>query len=133
MLLTIDKKRTTHKRKLTAGIYESLVVSTDFHPDYVNESALLVTYSLTDKLGREFSYKETFINDRRNDRTRDFFKYLEENGIPIDALENFCGCKEKITLKKNPRGNRVYLTIAHREFISGADGSGVITVDLEDK
>ena len=125
MFLNINKRNNTTKSGLKVGSYEATVISIGYHPDYADEGALQVTYELVNGSGERFTYKETFINNYRNARTKAFFEYLESNGIPVDSLENFCGCKENIVLKKNATNRGTFLNIDEREFVPAAAESEV--------
>ena len=108
------------KASVPPGVYESIVTSVAYADEYVDGEAIDVRYLLTAADGSEFEHKEIFYNTLKNRRTREFFEYLEEIGIPDDALEEFVGTKEKLVLKRSTQGR--YLTIESREFIaSGGD------------
>lgn len=107
---------------LRAGVYHSLVTLVSYDEDYVNGSAIRIRYRLTSSSGVDSEYTELFHNTLRNPRTKAFFDYLNENGISLDALEMFEGCKEELILKRQV-GSK-YLTIESRRFLGrgGEDG-----------
>jgi len=123
MIISLNTKKRTNKSKLIPGEYDSVVTFFDFHPDYRAETAFLVKYKLTNAKGTVFNFSEIFFNDEKNKRTDHFFKYLEKNGITAEDFRDFQGCKEKLTLKKNPtRDGRIFLSITERVFIAQKAG-----------
>ena len=105
-----------------SGIYNAECVSIGMHPDYADESAILVKYVLTDENGKIFDFSEVFYNNSFNKRSCEFFDYLEENDIPLDNVDNFIGCTERVTMKKLVRSNKSMLSIVAREFVAHAAG-----------
>ena len=116
------KKLNARGKTVPVGTYSSEVLAIGFHPDYANDSAILVKYKLTDTSGKDYPYGEIFYNDIYNDRSRSFFDYLSKNGISMDAIETFVGCKEKVTIKKDAKRFVTHMTIVDREFISRTAG-----------
>ena len=117
------KKTTNRKSTIAVGVYASKVTTVEFHPDYVDESAIRITYELTG-LGENKNvhiYKETFFLNDANKRTKVFFEYLDANGITPETLKSFEGCSEELTIKKNVRGAVTFPTITERRFVSQGD------------
>lgn len=102
----------TKSARLSPGTYRSTVTHIGYADDYLAETAIEIQYELTAADGSTFPYKEIFYNTVSNPRTRDFFKYLDANGIPLDALEEFEGFQETLVVKKSTRGG--LLTIERR-------------------
>ena len=102
--------------KLKPGVYDSIVVSADFAPEYESGKAVLIVYELTSEDGSKYSYKEIFFVNN-NDRTMRFEEYLELNGIDPADIEQFVGCREKLDIRKSTRGRNL-MTIDNREFVS---------------
>ena len=98
--------------RLAPGTYRSTVTHIGYADDYVAGTAIEIQYELTAADGSTFPYREIFYNTSGNPRTRDFFKYLDANGIPLDALEEFVGFHETLVIKKSTRGG--LLTIERR-------------------
>ena len=120
-MLTIKNTRKA-KPYLKPGIYDAECISIGMHPDYADDAAILVEYALTDETGRLFDFREVFYNNSYNERSGDFFDYLEKNKISLDNVEKFIGCTERVTLKKLVRSNRSMLSIVAREFVAHAAG-----------
>jgi hypothetical protein len=100
------------------GVYESTVISVHWAEDYADETAFEIEYDLTSADGKKFTYSEIFYTLKkspRNKRSKDFRKYLENNGL--SDPEELHGCKEKLTFKKNVHRNRTYIEIVEREFL----------------
>ena len=102
--------------KLKPGVYDSVVVSADFAPEYESGKAVMIVYELTSEDGSEYSYKEIFFVNN-NDRTMRFEKYLCQNGIDPADIEQFVGCREKLDIRKSTKGRNL-MTIDNREFVS---------------
>ena len=107
------------------GRYTSEVVKIEYDPDYADEEAIRVTYRLTDNAGRTFSYKEIFYNTNLNERTAQFFDYLDDHGVSYNedtGLPEVVGLREKVVLKK--RINYSWPVIVEREFFDDESGDG---------
>ena len=105
------------KSTLRVGTYKAQVTTVEWADDYGTGKAFRVKYSLLSENGEKHDYSELFYNDPRNKRSAAFFDYLEANGIPLDAIDEFVGCREEIVLKKSTRGR--FLTIDERTFLGG--------------
>lgn len=103
----------TKSTRLSPGTYHSTVTYIGYADDYVSETAIEVKYDLIAADGSVFPYKEIFYNTDRVPRSRFFFKYLEANGISLDALEEFEGFQETLVIKKSTRRSGL-LTIESR-------------------
>ncbi len=117
------KQTSNKKAMIPVGVYASEVKAVEFHPDYADESAILITYELTGpgESQKVQSYKETFFLNDANKRTKVFFEYLDANGITPETLKSFEGCSEELTIKKNVRGAVTFPTITERRFVSQGD------------
>ena len=111
------RKEIKRKTKLPTGVYTSTVMEIDFDPEYLNDEAFFIRYRLVDENGVEYQHREVFFNTEDNDRTAELFEYLERNGISLEAIKKFEGCREKLTFKKTVKNNRSQLVIACREFL----------------
>ena len=111
------RKETKRKTKLPTGVYTSTVMEIDFDPEYLNDEAFFIRYRLVDENGVEYEHRELFFNTEDNERTAELFEYLESNGIPLDEIKHFEGCREKLTFKKTVKNNRSQMVIACREFL----------------
>lgn len=70
--------------------------------DYADGEAFRVTYTLTNEEGQEFEFSELFHNTEKNERSGQYFDYLEENGIGYseEGLPEVVGLREEVVLKK---------------------------------
>lgn len=91
------------RSKIKVGKYVSTVTCIAFDDDYVDNEAFRVEYTLMNQEGTTIAYSELFHFNDRNERTTQFFRYLEDNDITFrdDGLPNFEGVREQITLKKS--------------------------------
>ena len=117
-MISVANIRTRKKSSLRPGTYRSEVKSVSYDEAYANETMLKFTYCLQDKQGNTYSFLERFENRRENPRSADFFDYLDRNGISLDELEQFEGCRESLTLRWNLRHGKKFLTITNREFLA---------------
>lgn len=116
-----NKKPSGYKRaKLKPGEYTSTVKSVDWADGYVKGKAIKIAYDLVAKDGSEHEFSEIFwVNG--SDRSGDFNQYLKDHGI--NHVDDFVGCKEKLTLLNDIHKGKTYLNIVEREFVSlGEDG-----------
>lgn len=111
MLKIGDLEKKSAKKRLVAGRYTAEVTFCDYHPEYLNGSAIKVVYRLTNENGDEFDFPETFFNDMENPRTASFSKHLADIGIDPDHFQDFVGVREAFELKKNVHNNRTVLSI----------------------
>ena len=111
----IYKKNKSVAKHAPVGTYCSEVCSIGFHPDYADEEAIQVKYKITNLDGVKFDYEEVFWNDDNNERSTQFFDYLEELGVPKreDGLPDLQGFEEEIELKRR-KGYR-YPVIVKRD------------------
>ena len=80
-------KKTSKKSKKITGVFKSEVTKFYYeNKHHIPDTYLIVEYKLTDESGAEYEYKESFLDNGRNDRADDFFYYLEENGITADVI-----------------------------------------------
>ena len=114
-----ESKRTP---KLPTGTYTSTVTEIDFDPEYMNYEAFFVCYKLVNESGVEYAHRELFFNTWDNERTAELFAYWENNGVDIDDIKTFHGCREKLTFKKTVKNNTSQLVIAQREFLGYPEG-----------
>ena len=101
--------------RLRPGTYRSTVTAVEYAEEYCEGKAIKISYALTDKNSKNFSFSEIFYIGTRYERTRAFCEYLEENGIPADNPDEFVGCTEELVLKRSTRGK--FLTIESRRFL----------------
>lgn len=111
-----SQKRTRDRVK--AGSYVSTVDRISYDEDYVDKQAFRIEYTLVNQDGDSISYSEIFHYNDRNERTAQFFDYLEENGIDFneDDLPDLVGLREHVTLKKSANFSRPI--IVERNVIS---------------
>lgn len=100
---------------LTPGTYPAVVTAVDQAPGYEEDAAVQITYSVETERG-VVQYREVFLNDLANARTKSFVKYLEENGITIDDWNVLVGMKFDLTFTRQVRGGKSYLNITDREY-----------------
>lgn len=112
-----------HSSTIPVGEYRSVCTKIDFHPDYADEEAIKVEYEITSESGQKFAYSEVFYNTTANDRTVQFFDYVDEAGIPDaeNGLPDLVGRRENIVLKK--RANYRNPVIIERNFIVDEDAA----------
>lgn len=96
-----DFKKEAKKPRLRNGEYLATVTFCDFSDKYLNNSGIEVRYTLEDKAGNSFDFKEFFKTSLKAPRTYSFFCHLEELGIDLDNLTEFVGVREYVTLKRN--------------------------------
>ena len=113
----------TSNKKLRPGGYVSDIVSVEEKPDYVKGQAYILTYKLTDLAGNTYTKTETFINDFKNPRTKEFIDYLEDAGYAIDNVEDLVGIKENVTLEYEVVYGSTYLNITQREVVTEEGGT----------
>lgn len=119
MKLSFEKKGNYHPKTVKVGVYESVVTSIKYCSDFDIEEAFEVKYDLVDEKGVHYSHKEVFYNNVKNERTRAFFKYLTDNGICLDNVDTFVGCRERLVFKKQIGSNqKAYINIVSRQFLS---------------
>ncbi len=111
MLRVGDLNRKATKKRLVAGKYTARVTFCDFDPEYINNSAIRVVYTLTNDTGEEFEFPEIFYNDLENPRSKAFFDHLAAIGVDPENFQQFVGIREELELKKNVYNNRTVLTI----------------------
>ena len=121
-------EKTSRKNTLKPGIYTSKVILIGYDEEYDGKDAIRVRYELTDEKGSTHSFSEIFWNTEKNERTSEFFDYLEQLGISEDNLQEFKDCKERVTIKKKVSRNVARLSIVERKFLgTGDDGNEVAT------
>ena len=109
------------KARLQPGEYQSQAVSVEEASGFVAGDAVTITYEL-EKAGNKWSFRETFMCQLHNPRTAAFVEYLENNGVDSQDLNDFVGCREKVQLLKEDKGERgVFLNIVAREFMGRAE------------
>jgi len=96
-----DFKKEAKKPKLRDGEYLAKVTFCDYAENYLNNSAIEVRYTLEDKAGNTFDFKEVFKNNLNAPRTYSFFCHLEDIDIDRDNFTDFVGVREYVTLKRN--------------------------------
>ena len=105
------------KTGLRPGEYDCLVKELKDADGYVPGDAFTFVYELS-RGDKVWSYKETFLNDLDDVRTKALMKHLEKKGISEENIEKFVGCREKVKLLKQVVDNRgIYLNIVEREFV----------------
>ena len=72
---------------------------------------------MTTKDGKTLEFTETFWLNDNNERSNELLDYLAENEIYEDHLEEFTGCREQVTIKKNISHGHAFPSIVAREFI----------------
>ena len=99
VLSTTKKSR---KSRIPVGQYSSVVTAISYAEEYADEEAIRVYYKLTSDEGECYEYSEVFHNDAANERTAQFFDYLEAAGIQEgeDGLPDLVGFSEDLTLKR---------------------------------
>lgn len=113
----------TGNKKLRPGRYTAEIVSVEEKPDYVKGQAYILTYKLTDLAGNTYTKTETFINDFKNLRTKEFIEYLEDAGYVIDSVEDLVGIKENVTLQYEVVNGGTFLNITQREVATEEGGT----------
>lgn len=85
--------------------------------EYADGEAFRVNYTLIDEDGQKFDYTELFHYTDKNERTRQYFEYLEENGVDYreDGLPEVVGLREEVVLKKRVGYSRP--VIVERTFV----------------
>ena len=107
-------KKTNKSTTIAPGTYNSTVVGVDFDDRY-RDGAYVIKYEV-DIGGKKAHHSEIFVDNPRFTRTRDFYNYLEDNGI--DDIEEFKGCCEEIRIKWNfTNSGQRKLTIDSRKFL----------------
>ena len=98
-IVSAQKKRTP---KIPVGKYTSVVKSIQYDESYANEEAVRIRYTLTDENGAQYEYSELFHNLDTNDRTVQFFDYLDSAGIANreDGLPDLVGFRETLVIKR---------------------------------
>jgi len=111
--------KTSRKPKVILGTHDSVVTDICYDSDYADNDAFRVNYHITTDDGETFDYSEIFYNNEQNERTKAFWDYLEANGINVDNMEAFNGCRERVTIKKRiDRYNVARPSIVYREFVA---------------
>ena len=111
-------KKTSKKSKKITGVFKSEVTKFYYeNKHHIPDTYLIVEYKLTDESGAEYEYKESFLDNGRNDRADDFFYYLEENGIPYENRFDFLGREEELDIRIDSSTNSLLSTIYTRKFI----------------
>lgn len=113
----------TGNKKLRPGGYVAEIVSVEEKPGYVKGQAYILTYKLTDSAGNTYTKTETFINDFKNPRTKEFIDYLENAGYVIDNVEDLVGIKENVILEYEVVYGSTYLNITRREVATEKEGA----------
>jgi len=110
--------RTSNKKKVVPGTYDSVVVEINPAPGWTAGKAYEFTYRLKTNSG-EAEKKEVFVNSLKNPRTAWFVDtYLkEENGVEILSLDELLGLKERLTYAYDEINGVKFLNISNREFI----------------
>lgn len=86
--------------------------------------ALDFYYELIFANGKKYELRERYYTGTAiNDRTREFFAYLEKNGIK--KIEDFIGVVENVLVGYDISGGRKFKSIIEREF------AGETTEDVE--
>lgn len=116
MDLSVKKKATKKQRISVDTPLRSTVESVNWAPGYVPGKAFEVCYKIEDDAGNIQKYSEIFLASDNNDRTQEFYEYLQSNGI--SDIADFAGCVEQLTFLKDVKNNRAYVNIAKRKFIS---------------
>ena len=100
------------------GTHTSIAVKAEFDDNYADGEAFRIHYQLTDKNGQKYPFIETFYNTLKNERTAQFFEYLDGLGIECDddGLPNVVGLRETVVLKKRVGYSRP--VIVEREAIT---------------
>lgn len=109
-----QSKAKSRKSAINPGIYVSKVVSTEIDTRY-KDNALVITYEL-ETGNKTVNFKEYFILNNRFDRTTEFYKYLNSNGV-LDE-DDFVGCYEELDLRWDfTYTGKKELTIVKRKFL----------------
>ena len=117
----VKKKSGTSHTTVPVGAYVGTFTGIRCPDEYIDNDVIEVTYLLEGDNGCTYEFKELFHNRSSNDRTRQFFEYLNENSIPFDpetGLPDLVGRKEKIVIKlRVSNRGQTWPTIAERDFI----------------
>ena len=112
------KKNQKKKNGVPAGQFDSKIVKVSNGKNYKEGKTILLTYELT-RNGKTYEKSETFVNSDANPRSKQFFDYLESNGIVITNYKDFLGICEKLTLEKEVINGYTYtnINLDKREFV----------------
>lgn len=112
------RKNQKKKSSVPAGDFDSKIVKVANGKNYKEGEAILLTYELT-RNGKTYTKSETFVNSDANTRSKQFFDYLERNGVVITSYADFLGICEKLTLEKEVIDGYTYTNINpdKRQFI----------------
>lgn len=107
----------SNNKKVLPGTYDSTVVAIVPAQGWAEGKAFEFTYKLKTNSG-ETEKKEVFVNSLKNPRTLEFVKYLANNGVEIESLEEVLGLKEQLTFEFDEINGVKYLNITSRRYIS---------------
>lgn len=117
MKLSFEKKKGNSSKKLKPGTYISVVLDIKYDDKCVDGTAIKIWYEIENEKGEKYKHSEIFHTGYYNSRTRQFYDYLEENGIDTESIDAFIGCHEKVVIKWNPTYKGTFPAIVEREFI----------------
>jgi len=100
------------------GTYNSIVTTVELADG--NATAFYVKYELVNKkTSAKYRFREKFMNDPGNDRTRRFFEYLDSNGVKFEMSGDLIGICEEVVIEEVVANNGyTYNNIVSRDLIS---------------
>lgn len=120
-LTAFISQKNKFKETIPPGEYQTKIVDVKIDDRYVKQ-ALILTYDVftSEKI---LKHSERFIKSNRFKRTRDFDKYLTENGI--NSEENLLGLREKLVFKWNfASSGKREISVVDRKFL-GFDSTDI--------
>ena len=120
-----QKAASNKKKTIPTGEYTSTVDKVVWNDEYKANQVFDIHYTLEDKDGKKYAHWERFFNKRGNTRTQAFLDYLDDNNI--EEIEDFEGCVERVTVKKDVGKYKTLPSIDDRVLISKPASSPVIT------
>lgn len=110
----LNNKVKTRKETTPPGVYTSKVLNIKYDDRY-SDGAYVITYELQGQ-NKTYAHTEYFINSFRFERTRKFYKYLNEHRIA--EIDDFVGCIEELDLRWNfTNTGKRELKVHTRKFI----------------
>ena len=114
-------KPSTHTKSIPPAIYPAEVIKVEFDTRYV-DTAVIITYRLKGET-RDYTYVDRYIMNARFKRSRQFYRYLANNGIQNE--DDYVGCHEQLDLRWDfSRTGRKELTVYDRVFLGSKEAAG---------
>ena len=116
-----QSKPSTRTENIPPAVYPAEVIKVEFDTRYV-DLALIITYRLQGEK-KDFTYVDRYIMNVRFKRSRDFYRYLANNGIQNE--KDYVDCREQLDLRWNyTRTGRKELTVYDRVFLGSKENAG---------